>query len=81
VTLRAPPSSRTRTPPLRTVRKAQGLTLRQVSRLAELDPAHLSRVERGHESLSIDALYRVAKVLKLDELARLLEQYRPGKAS
>ena len=63
-------------PPLRTVREAHGLTLREVARQAGLDPAHLSRVERGESSLSLDALYRLANVLEIRPLAELLAQYR-----
>lgn len=72
-------SPQTPRPPLRVVREAQGLTLRQVADRAEMDPAQLSRVERGQGSLSIDALARLADVLSLRELGRLLSPYRkPG---
>ena len=72
-------STQTPRPPLRVVREAQGLTLRQVADRADIDPAQLSRVERGQGSLSIDALARLADVLLLRELARLLSPYRkPG---
>lgn len=70
-------------PPLRTVRKAQGLSLRRVAELADIDVAHLSRVERGQAGLSVAALTRLANVLGLRDLARLLEQYRttsPGQS-
>jgi transcriptional regulator with XRE-family HTH domain len=63
-------------PPLRVVRKAKGLSLRQVAELAGVDVGHLSRVERGEASLSIDALARLAVVLSLDQLAGLLGPYR-----
>jgi transcriptional regulator with XRE-family HTH domain len=62
-------------PPLREVRRAQGLGLREVARRANIDPGHLSRVERGKESLSLEALARLAGVLKLHDLARLLAPY------
>jgi transcriptional regulator with XRE-family HTH domain len=62
-------------PPLRTVREAQGLTLRETARLAGIDPAHLHRVERGEAMLSLGALLRLARVLGLRELDRLLSQY------
>lgn len=65
-----------RIPPLRSVREAQGLTLRQAARDANLTAAHLSRVERGESMLSIDALYRIATVLGLRQLSDLLDQYR-----
>jgi len=63
-------------PPLRAVRVAHGLTLRETARLAKIDPAHLSRVERGEKQLSLEALGRLAEVLCLPELARLLAPYR-----
>jgi transcriptional regulator with XRE-family HTH domain len=61
--------------PLRSVREAQGISLRTAARLAGIDPAHLSRVERGERSLSIESLARLASVLELKTLAGLLEQY------
>ena len=64
-----------RQPPLRTVREAQGLSLREAARRADLSPAHLSRVERGQGALSIEALARLANVLGLRDLSRLLGQY------
>jgi transcriptional regulator with XRE-family HTH domain len=62
-------------PPLRAVRVAQGLTLREAARRAGVDPAHLSRVERGERQLSVESLGRLARVLGLLELARLLDPY------
>jgi transcriptional regulator with XRE-family HTH domain len=62
-------------PPLRTVREAQGLGLREAARLASINEAHLSRVERGEAMLSLEALLRLARVLGLRELDRLLSQY------
>jgi transcriptional regulator with XRE-family HTH domain len=70
----------TKLPPLRAVREAQGLGLREAARLAEINPAHLSRVERGEAALSMDALLRLARVLGLRELDRQLSLYvrEPG---
>jgi transcriptional regulator with XRE-family HTH domain len=65
-------------PPLRAVRQARGLGLREVARLAEIDPAHLSRVERGERTLSLDALVRLARVLGLRELEQLAAPYTRG---
>jgi transcriptional regulator with XRE-family HTH domain len=75
----APPQ--TRIPPLRAVREAQGLGLRYTATQAGIDPAHLSRVERGEKQLTVDALARLARVLGLRDLARLLRPYcrTPGK--
>jgi transcriptional regulator with XRE-family HTH domain len=66
-------------PPLRAVRQARGLGLREVARAADIDPSHLSRVERGKGSLSIEKLAQLAVVLELRELTKLLTPYRPTK--
>jgi transcriptional regulator with XRE-family HTH domain len=52
--------------------------LREVARRAEIDPAHLSRVERGERALSVAALHRLAHVLGLRELERLIGPYARG---
>jgi transcriptional regulator with XRE-family HTH domain len=59
------------------VRKAQGLTLKQVADLSGIDIGQLSRVERGQCSLSIGALYRLASVLGMKPLAGALSEYVP----
>lgn len=58
-------SSRHRDYPLRQARLAQGLTLREVSKLSGVDFGQLSRAERGKSGLSLDAFLRVARVLDL----------------
>lgn len=65
-------------PPIRAVREARGLGLRRVAADAGIDPAHLSRVERGRAHLSVDALHRLAQALGLPELERLLRPYAGG---
>ena len=67
-------------PPLRAVRRAHGWSLDYVATAAGIDPAHLSRVERGQARLSIDALARVARVLGLTELAAFLAPYEKGRS-
>src|SRR4051794_34679979 len=62
-------------PPLRAVRVAQGRSLRDTARRAGIDPTHLSRVERGTKHLSVDAFHRLAAVLELEDLQRLLTPY------
>lgn len=57
---------------LRSVRVAQGLSLREAATRAGIDPAHLSKVERGQKNLSVQALHRLAGVLGLRDLERLL---------
>jgi transcriptional regulator with XRE-family HTH domain len=63
-------------PTLRAVRIARGMTLEETARRAGVDPAHLSRVERGERQPSVNALARIAEALDLHELARLLAPYR-----
>jgi transcriptional regulator with XRE-family HTH domain len=63
-------------PPLRAVRIAHGLGLRETARRAGISPAHLSKVERGQRQLSVDALTRLGEVLGLHELVKLLAPYR-----
>lgn len=65
--------------PLRAVRMARGLTLRSTAQRSGIDPGHLSKVERGEKQLSIEALYRVAVVLDLRELATLLKPFLSNK--
>lgn len=72
------PPEQTVLPPLRAVRQAHGLGLREVARAAQIDPAHLSRAERGERQLSLEALVRVARVLGLRELERLTAPYVKG---
>ena len=56
---------------LRAVREARGLGLREAARAADIDAAHLSRVERGVGHLSVPALGRLARVLGLREFERM----------
>lgn len=65
-------------PPLRAVRVARGIGLREAAARARIDPAHLSRVERGQRQLSLAALRRLAGVLGLHELERHLALYEHG---
>jgi transcriptional regulator with XRE-family HTH domain len=62
-------------PPLREIRRAKGISLRVAASRAQIDPAHLSRVERGARQLSVDALHRLALVLEISDLAEALEPY------
>jgi transcriptional regulator with XRE-family HTH domain len=68
-------SQQQRIPPIRGLREANGLSLRETARRAEIDPAHLLRVERGEAGLSIDSLQRLARVLGPVELANMLNPY------
>ena len=71
-------SAPTHTSVLRGVRLARGRSLRATAREAGLDPAHLSRIERGQAQPSLAALKRLARVLGLNELGNLLEPYGKG---
>lgn len=63
-------------PPLRAVRVARGFSLRWTADRAEMDPAHLSRIERGLKRPSLPALKRLADVLELRELSKFLAPYQ-----
>jgi transcriptional regulator with XRE-family HTH domain len=62
-------------PPLRAVREAQGLGLNETARRAGMDPTQLSRIERGQAGLTEPTLMRLARVLELRQLERLLAPY------
>lgn len=49
------------------------MSLRTAAARSGIDPGHLSKVERGEKQLSIDALYRLALVIDLDDLANQLK--------
>ncbi len=49
---------------LRELRQRSGVSLRELSRRTGLDVAYLSRVERGQQVVSLDALRRIATVLE-----------------
>lgn len=61
--------------PIRAVREAHGLGLREVARAAHIDAAHLSRIERGLARPSLPVLKRIADVLGLREMSKFLEPY------
>ena len=64
-------------PPLRAVREAQGLGLRETARLAGVGPQHLSRIERGEHGCSISTLRKLLDVLGPKPLSDLLRLYDP----
>lgn len=53
---------------LRRTREAQGRSLRSVAREAGVDPSNLSRIERGVQQPSLDALVRIGRALHLTNL-------------
>ncbi|KOU99119.1 helix-turn-helix domain-containing protein [Streptomyces sp. XY533] len=61
--------------PMREARLARGLKLTDAAAQAGVDSGALSRFERGKEHVSIGALYRLAKVIGLEDLARELAPY------
>jgi transcriptional regulator with XRE-family HTH domain len=63
---------------LRAVRESKGLTVTETAKRAGIAPAHLSRVERGRRGLSLESMARLAGVLGLDDLERLLRVHLDG---
>lgn len=49
------------TTPLRIARERRGLTLRQVADATDMDPANLSRIERGDQVPSKESVEALAK--------------------
>jgi transcriptional regulator with XRE-family HTH domain len=64
-----------RVPPLRTLREANGLGLRETARRAGIDPSQLLRAERGLGGISLGVLYRLTLVLGPESFARQLAPY------
>jgi transcriptional regulator with XRE-family HTH domain len=50
---------------IRFYRKAAGLSQEKLAEKAELHPVYVSTVERGAKTISMDALMRIAKALKV----------------
>lgn len=50
---------------IRELRKAKGLTQEQLAELVGVEPRHISRVEGGYNSPSIERLARIAEVLEV----------------
>ena len=50
---------------IRTARKRAGLTQERLAEKVELHPVYISAVERGVKTISMDALMRIAKALRV----------------
>lgn len=65
---------------LRRLREAKELPLRVVAAAAEMDQAHLSKVELGQRSLTAEQAAAIAKFFDLDanevEARRIVEKFR-----
>jgi transcriptional regulator with XRE-family HTH domain len=64
--------------PLRTIRKAHGLSLAEVAEKSGVAKSTLSRLERGLHRPRADTLAKIAKALGLSELDDLLKPWTPG---
>lgn len=62
-------------PPIRAIRQAQGISLRELARDTKVDIAQLSRIERGLNRPTVPVLRRLAKALGLKDLERLLRPF------
>ena len=61
---------------IRTIRKEQGLTLRQLSTRSIMSLGFLSEVESGHKNPSSDTLEFIAKGLELTTSQLIMEIYK-----
>ena len=65
---------------LRSIRESKQLPLRAVAAAAEMDQAHLSKVELGQRSLTADQASAIAKFYNIDptdvEARRIVERFR-----
>lgn len=50
---------------MRAYRRQLGLSQEKLAEKAELHPTYISDVERGKETISVDALHRIAMALKI----------------
>jgi transcriptional regulator with XRE-family HTH domain len=50
---------------IRTHRKEANLTQEELAELADLNPKYLGEIERGENTVSLSALVRIAKALKV----------------
>jgi transcriptional regulator with XRE-family HTH domain len=50
---------------IRTARKQANFSQEKLAERADLHPNYVGEVERGEKTISIDALFRIAKALKL----------------
>lgn len=50
---------------LRDVREAAGLKQVQLARVLDVDPKHLSRLERGKVNPSFEIIFRIARTLRI----------------
>lgn len=62
-------------PPIRALREAHGLGLREAARRAGVDAAFLQRIELGQAQPSVGTLHRLSAVLGPPELERMLRPY------
>lgn len=63
---------------LRQLREASGQSLRSVARRSGVDPAHLSRIERGQVNPSLATLRRILATIGNSDLSALLGLYDSG---
>jgi transcriptional regulator with XRE-family HTH domain len=62
---------------LRRLRLDVGLSLRALGAAAEIDPAHIARIERGERTAGLETLVRLATWLGADLSVRLFPRTRP----
>lgn len=51
---------------IRELRRAAGFSQEKLAEKADLHPVYLGQVERGEKAVSVEALWKISKALKLD---------------
>jgi len=60
---------------IRTVRKASGLSLREVARRINMTPTQLSKIETGKQNATLQRFYDIAVATGNTEVSDVLEPY------
>jgi XRE family transcriptional regulator, regulator of sulfur utilization len=50
---------------IRSVRKKAGLSQEKLAERADLHPVYISQVECGHKAVSVEALWKISKALRV----------------
>ena len=58
---------------IRELRRAAGFSQEKLAEKADLHPVYLGQVERGEKAVSVEAVWKISKALKVD-MAKIFEK-------